>query len=482
MNDSQTVRTRMAPSPTGEMHIASMAMVLKNYAYAKRHKGRFILRIEDTDKTREVMGGVEKIQEIIKAYGLDWDEGPNKGGNYGPYIQSERLAIYQEKVKELIAKDRAYYCFCSKERLATVRVEQQAAHQAPHYDKHCRNLSKEEVEKRLTAGEAHVVRLKVPENQQISFTDLLRGEITFDSNQIDDQILLKSDAYPTYHLAVVVDDHLMKVSHVMRGEEWISSTPKHVLLYRAFDWSMPVFAHIPVYLNPNGRGKMSKRKGAVSAQSFLDRGYLPEAMLNFCMILGWTPTDQREIISLEEYINEFDPQDVSMNPVAFDMKKLNWLNGIYIRRLSQEDLISRLQNFIPKSFPLEKLTEILSLIYERLETLADFARLTSFFYEDLNYDSQLLLKKSKDNPTLVKEQLTLTKEVLKQLDGFNLSNLETNIRQLQSDHNWHKGQYFMMLRIAVTGRIATPPLFETMVVLGQNLVEQRLGLALAKLI
>jgi len=481
MSQQLTVRTRMAPSPTGEMHIASLAIVLKNYAYAKKQAGQFILRIEDTDKTREVEGGVERIQEIIKRYGLDWDEGPGRGGEYGPYIQSERLNIYQEEVKKLLANGQAYYCFCSKERLEALRSEQQAAHQPPHYDQHCRNLSQTEVEQRLAAGESYVIRLKVPTDEEIAFTDLLRGEITFNSSQVDDQVLLKSDGYPTYHLAVVIDDHLMKISHVMRGEEWISSTPKHILLYRAFGWDIPVFAHIPVYLNPDGKGKMSKRFGTVSAQSFLDRGYLPEAMLNFCMILGWAREDQREIMTLAEYIEEFEPSQLSMNAVAFDMRKLNWLNGVYIRQLSQPELIKRLEPFMPTDFPEEKLTAVLPLVYERMETLADFAELSSFFYGEIDYETDLLLKKSQDNPQLVREQLQLSKALLSQISELSVENLEQAIRNLQTKQDWHKGQYFMMLRLAVTGKTATPPLFETMVVLGQDLLEKRLDFALNKL-
>jgi glutamyl-tRNA synthetase len=475
------IRTRMAPSPTGEMHVASLATLLKNYAYAKRHQGQFVLRIEDTDKVREVAGGVEKIQEIIKKYGLDWDEGPGKEGPYGPYIQSQRLNIYQEKAKELVQKGKAYYCFCSKERLEKLRQEQQDQRQAPHYDKHCRHLESSEVERRLAAGEPHVIRLKVPENQEITFTDLLRGEITFNSSQVDDQVLLKSDAYPTYHLAVVVDDSLMKISHVMRGEEWISSTPKHVLLYQAFDLPMPKFVHIPLFLNPDGKGKMSKRKGTVSAQSFLDKGYLPEAVLNFLMILGWSPADQREIISLEEYVKEFDPGDLSMNSVAFDIKKLDWINGVYIRRLSMEELKKRLQNFIPLEFPQEKLDVVLNLIYERLVTLADFAELSNFFYQDIDYETQLLFKKANGQKDLLFQQIELTKESIDKLSVFNLENLEQEIRKLQEENNWHKGQYFMMLRIAMTGQTATPPLFETMMVLGKEIILKRLTLATEKI-
>jgi len=262
------VRTRMAPSPTGEMHVGSMATLLKNYAFAKKHGGQFILRIEDTDKEREVAGGVAAIQEIIHRYGLDWDEGPDKDGGFGPYIQSERLAIYKQAALDLVANGKAYYCFCSKERLSDIKKQQLADKKPPHYDRHCRNIPLKEAQKRVAEGESYVIRLKVPESQTITFTDLIRGQITFNSNLIDDQILLKSDGYPTYHLAVVVDDHLMKITHVMRGEEWISSTPKHILLYRAFAWDIPIFAHIPVFLNPDGKGKMSKRKGMVSAASF----------------------------------------------------------------------------------------------------------------------------------------------------------------------------------------------------------------------
>jgi len=482
MQDKQLpIRTRMAPSPTGEMHVASMATLLKNYAFAKRHHGQFILRIEDTDKTREVPNGVEQIQAIIRKFGLDWDEGPGKDGPYGPYIQSQRINIYQEKAQELVAKGQAYYCFCSKQRLEEVRLQQQANHQLPRYDQHCRYLSEEEVQKKLAAGESYVIRLKVPANQDIVFTDLLRGEISFNSNLVDDQVLLKSDGYPTYHLAVVVDYHLMKISHVMRGEEWISSTPKHVLLYQAFGWDLPIFAHFPLFLNPDGKGKMSKRKGTVSAQSFLDRGYLPEALLNFLMILGWALKDQKEIMSLEEYIEAFDPRDLSVNSVVFDVKKLDWLNGIYIRKLDRPELKKRLQPFIPPAFPHQKIDSILDLVYERLVTLADFAELTDFFYKEIDYSTATLLKKAQDQPGLVDEQIQETKRVIASLDVVDANSLEKCIRQLQEKHDWHKGQYFMMLRIAMTGRTATPPLFETMAVLGKDLILERLDLALKRL-
>lgn len=474
------VRTRMAPSPTGEMHVGSMATLLKNYAFAKKYSGQFILRIEDTDKLREVPGGVEAIQAIIKRYGLDWDEGPGKGGEYGPYIQSARLDIYKREVQKLIDNDQAYYCFCSKERLAEVKEQQMANKQAPHYDRHCRDISKEEAQQRVANGEEYVIRLKVPEDQEITFTDLLRGEITFNSNLIDDQVLLKSDGYPTYHLAVVIDDYLMKISHIMRGEEWISSTPKHVLLYQAFAWPVPVFAHIPVFLNPDGKGKMSKRKGMVSAASFLDRGYLAEAMLNFFMILGWAKKDQQEVIGLEEYIQEFEPSDLSSNSVAFDIKKLNWLNGVYIRKLSNEQLLEKIAPFVPQDFPADKVAQVLPLIQERLITLADFTELTKFFYGSISYKTDLLLKKA-DSKELVILELNETIKEIETLSDWNLLEIEEKVMGLQEKKAWHRGQFFMMLRIAVTGEKATPPLFDTMIVLGKELVISRLKEALNKL-
>lgn len=465
------VRTRMAPSPTGEMHVGSMGIVLKNYAFAKKHNGTFVLRIEDTDKEREVSGAVNRIQEIITAYGLDWDEGPGKGGEYGPYIQSERITMYKDMAEKLVQEAKAYYCTCSRERLTEVREAQRAAKVPPKYDQYCRNRQNE-VKEEIAAGSEFVIRLKTPDNQDVTFTDLIRGDITFNTSSVDDQVLLKSDGYPTYHLAVVVDDNLMKITHIMRGEEWISSTPKHVLLYQAFGWDMPVFAHIPVYLNPDGKGKMSKRKGTVSAQSFLDKGYLPKALLNFFMILGWAHPEEKEILTLEEYIEHFDPKDVSSKSVVFDLKKLDWINGMYIRKLSHSELAEALQPFIPKSFPADLVDGVVPLIHERLEKLSDFAELTSFFTGEIEIPKNLLFKKS--NPEQVAEQLDKTLALLTKLENWTIEAIETAIRNLQEEHDWKRGQYFMMLRIASTGRKATPPLFETMHQIGKNGILKRL--------
>jgi glutamyl-tRNA synthetase len=476
------IRTRMAPSPTGEYHVGHLATLLKNYAFAKGNKGKFILRIEDTDQTRKVEGAVEKILEVIKAYGLSWDEGPDVGGDYGPYVQSQRLELYKEKALELVEKGKAYYCFCSKERLDKIRDEQRKNKIPPKYDGYCKNLSKQEIQKKLEAGESYVIRLNVPKNREIVYHDLIRGEIKVNSDILDEQVLLKSDGFPTYHLAVVVDDTLMKITHIMRGEEWLSSTPKHILLYEAFGLTPPIYAHVPIFLNPDGKGKMSKRKGTVSAISFLEKGYLPEAMLNFFMILGWARKDEREIMTLDEYVEEFNPKKISAKSVVFDLKKLAWLNGVYIRNLSNEDLKNRLKSFIPADFPQEKLDEILILVKERLVILSDFEELTSFFYRDFIIDEDLkksVLKKADFD--LVKLQLEKTTEVLNKQTSFDLKFVENSIRQLCEKEEYQKSQYFMMLRLAITGRKATPPLFETMMALGKEKVLSRFREILASL-
>ncbi len=465
----------MAPSPTGEYHVGHIATLLKNYAFARHHGGQFVLRIEDTDQKRKVDGAVEKILNVIKGFGLDWDEGPVKGGPHDPYFQSERLPLYAEAVQQLLDADQAYYCFATSEELAEMREQQQAAGKPPRYDGRYREHPKAEALKRVAAGEDYVIRLKVPADQQISFTDVIRGDITFNSNEVDDQVLLKSDGFPTYHLAVVVDDHAMEITHVLRGEEWISSTPKHVLLYQAFGWQQPVYAHIPVFLNPDGKGKMSKRKGTVSAHSFLEQGYLPAAMLNFFMILGWAHPDQTEILDLDEYIRVFDPADISPNSVVFDLPKLDWINGVYIRKLSTDQLASKLTSFLPSDFPVQKIQDILPLVHERLVKLSDIEELTDFFYRTPSIDSSLLLKKA-DQAT-VSEQLTATATALSEIE-WTLENIENTIRSLQETNDWKRGQYFMMLRIAATGKKATPPLFETLEVIGKEQVLERLQTAL----
>lgn len=480
-----TVRTRIAPSPTGIAHLGTAYTAMRNLAIAHQFQGQFLVRIEDTDRERYVEGAVDVIFDALSWLGLKNDEGPNVGGPHAPYTQSERLSIYQEQVLNLIENGTAYYCFCTKERLDQVRAAQQAKKELPRYDKFCRHLPLAEAKKRVEAGEKYVIRLKVPETGATICQDVVRGPIEFQNSGIDDQVLLKSDGYPTYHLGVVVDDHLMEITHIIRGEEWLSSTPKHVLIYQAFGWELPVFAHLPVIRNKD-HSKMSKRKNDVSILSHRDKGYLPEAINNFLALMGWSHPEKKEIFSLDEFLQLFTLERITLTAPVYDLEKLNWLNGIYIRELSDEELVSRLApsaanggvGFIPADCPKDMVSQILPLIKERLVTLKDFEGLSDFFYREITVDQAMLTKKS--SPGEVSAQLTATKTALEALaqKDWTHENIEQKIRSLAETNGWKPGQYFMMLRVAVTGRTATPPLFETMAVIGQGIILARLQIVL----
>ncbi|RLC83882.1 MAG: glutamate--tRNA ligase, partial [Chloroflexi bacterium] len=320
-----TIRVRFAPSPTGQPHIGNIRTVVFNWLFARQHHGKFILRIEDTDRSRYAPNAVKVIKDSLRWLGLDWDEGPDIGGPYGPYVQSQRLEFYREKAEELIEKGWAYRCNCTPERLERIRKEQRARVETPMYDGHCRELPPDAI----SPDEPHVIRLKVPREGTTTVHDLLRGDITFENRLIDDQILLKSDGFPTYHLAVVVDDHLMNITHIMRGDDWISSTPKRVLLYQALGWEPPVYAHVPLVLGPDGK-KLSKRHGAVSIADFRKQGYLPDALFNFLALLGWSPGEgeEQEIFSREELLELFDIQHINLASAVFSYDKLDWMNGV----------------------------------------------------------------------------------------------------------------------------------------------------------
>ncbi|PIR99163.1 glutamate--tRNA ligase [Candidatus Collierbacteria bacterium CG10_big_fil_rev_8_21_14_0_10_44_9] len=459
-----TVRTRIAPSPTGIAHLGTAYTAMRNLAIARQNKGQFIVRIEDTDRARYVEGAVEVIFEAMKWLGLTYDE--------GPYTQSERLPIYLEHAKQLVEKGEAYYCFCTKERLDEVKQAAITKKELPRYDKHCRNLDPAMAAERAKT-EPHVIRLKVPETGVTICQDIVRGPIEFQNSGIDDQVLLKSDGYPTYHLGVVVDDHLMSITHIIRGEEWLSSTPKHVLIYQAFGWELPIFTHLPVIRNKD-HSKMSKRKNDVSILSHRDKGYLPEAINNFLALMGWSHPGKKEIFSLEEFLKLFTLERITLTAPVYDIEKLNWLNGQYIRELPDTELTTRLTNFIPADCPKDMVSQILPLIKERLVTLKDFEELTAFFYRDITVDQTILTKKS--SPDEVKAQLLATHTSLQSLDdkSWTHENIEYKIRSLSEANGWKPGQYFMMLRIALTGKTATPPLFETMAVLGREKVLLRL--------
>lgn len=469
-----TVRTRIAPSPTGIAHLGTAYTAMRNLAIARQNKGQFLVRIEDTDRSRYVEGAVEVIFDALSWLGLIHDEGPDIGGPHAPYTQSERLSIYQEYVAKLIDNDHAYYCFCTQERLNQVRADQQAKKMLPRYDGHCRRLKQIDIKKRIQAGESHVIRLKVPESGVTICHDVVRGPIEFQNSGIDDQVLLKSDGYPTYHLGVVVDDYLMGITHVIRGEEWLSSTPKHVLIYEAFGWQPPVFAHLPVIRNKD-HSKMSKRKNDVSILSHRDKGYLPEAINNFLGLMGWSHPEKKEIFSLDEFLKLFTLERITLTAPVYDLEKLNWINGMYIREMSDIELTKRLTPFVPSDCPKELVAQILPLIKERLVTLKDFEELSDFFYRDITVDQAVLTKKSTAEE--VTTQLATTKASLEALDDKSWSheNIEQKVRSLAEEQGWKPSQYFMMLRVAVTGKTATPPLFETMQVLGREKVLARLS-------
>jgi len=467
-----TIRTRIAPSPTGFPHIGTVFQALFDYVYAKKYDGQFIIRVEDTDQARKVEGAEAALFDTLEYYGLTPDEGPRYGGDYGPYRQSERLDIYQKYAQELLDKGHAYYCFCTPERLDQVRKDKQKAGLPPMYDRHCRAIDPAEAAKR-TASEKYVIRMKVPDNEKIVVNDVIRGEILFDSGTVDDQVLMKSDGYPTYHLAVVVDDHLMAITHMVRGEEWISSAPKHVLLYRYFGWNAPVMIHTPLLRNPD-RSKLSKRHGHTSAQWYQEAGYLPEAVINFLATRVWNHPDGSEVFPLSELIKHFDFANMHIQGPIVDLNKLNWLNGQWIRSLNDKDLVTRLTPFMPKGLTPIMLISILPLIRDRLNTLADLPDLSDFFVKLPPMDEKLLLKESKMTANELVDYLQSVKDIVSNVPDFSPSNIESACRQLQEKLGLKPRPAFMSLRLAVTGKAATPPLFDVMSVLGKNEVISRL--------
>src|SRR3972149_2578143 len=401
---NQTPRVRFAPSPTGYLHVGGLRTALYNYLFAKHNNGKFILRIEDTDRNRYVEGAVENLIKALKWAGLNYDEGPDTGGDFGPYMQSQRLDIYQKHADELISKGKAYYCFCTSERLTALRQEQerQKLPQAK-YDKHCLNLSQIEIAKNLSNKIPYVIRLNVHQNQKIIFDDIIRNRIEFESNNVDDQVLIKSDGYPTYHLANVVDDHLMKITHVIRGEEWLSSTPKHVLLYDAFEWERPIFAHLPLLLNPD-RSKLSKRQGDVAVEDYRAKGYLKEALINFVALLGWNYGDDKEFYEMDELIEKFSLDRVHKAGAVFNTEKLNWLNYEHLRRKSDVELLKLLRTEIDKSefsrnnYIDDYLLKVIAAMKERVSFVKEYLTKSPYFFKPPeNYEEQNLKKRWKED-------------------------------------------------------------------------------------
>ena len=477
------VRTRFAPSPTGYLHIGGLRTALYAFLWARHNRGTFILRIEDTDRARLVERAIEDIMESLKWVGINWDEGPDIGGPYGPYLQSKRLDIYKKHAEELLEKGKAYRCFCSPERLEEIRKAQREKGERIGYDGHCRGLSEEEVRKKIESGEPYVIRLKIEQKGVTAFKDLIRGKIETPNNILDDHILIKSDGYPTYHMANVVDDHLMAITHVIRGEEWISSTPRHIALYRAFGWDPPEFAHVPVILAEGG-GKLSKRHGATTVREFRENGYLPEALLNFVALLGWAIDDKTEIIDMETMIKHFDITKVNKSSAIFSYNKLDWFNGVYIRNTGDEELLKQIEPFLLKSGLLNDeeiksnktyLKKIIPLIRERLKNLSQAPELIGFFF-DRHYrirEEQALIPKGLSPEEGIKI-LEVSKKALEKIDQFNEKNIEESLRKLMSEMGLKPAQIFMPLRVAITGSRVSPGLFETISVLGKERTIKRI--------
>ncbi|MEW6141956.1 MAG: glutamate--tRNA ligase [Chloroflexota bacterium] len=474
------VRVRFAPSPTGYPHVGNIRTALFNWLFARHGRGVFILRIEDTDVARKVEGAVEAIMAGLKWLGLDWDE--------GPFLQSQRLDIYEKHARWLVDNNHAYYCWCSPQRLEAMREEQVRRKQPPGYDRHCRDLSDKEKAERAASGVRPVVRFKTPLEGQMVFTDLIRGEVAFDNSTLDDFVMLKSDGYPTYHLANVVDDHLMRISHVMRADEWLSSTPRHKLMYQAFGWELPQFAHLPMILGPD-RSKLSKRHGATSITEYQEQGYIPEAMFNFLALLGWSLDDKTELMSREQIIESFTIERISKTAAIFNREKLDWMNGAYLRQMSSGEYAARVLPFMEKHLPASAarpldaayLAKVIPLVQERARTLAEVPSLTDFFFGgDLVYETALLTSRTMDAAKAV-EALKSAAAVLGPPENWNETKLEELLRAEAVRLNFSNRDYFGVLRVAVTGRTASPPLVPVMVVLGREQCLERVKSALRKL-
>jgi glutamyl-tRNA synthetase len=470
--------------------VGNIRTALFNWLFARHHGGSFIVRIEDTDVARKVKGAVESIVDALRWLGLDWDEGPDVGGEYKPYFQSERLDLYRNYARQLLDNGFAYKCYCTPERLAQMRTEMtQRKESQRSYDRHCRYLTAEERAEREVQGLTSVIRFKIePLEGQTKFHDLIRGDITFENSELDDIVLLKSDRYPTYHLANIIDDHLMKISHVMRADEWLSSTPRHVLLYQAFGWEPPLFAHLPMILGTD-RAKLSKRHGATSVIELREQGYLPEVVLNFLALLGWSLDDKTDIFSREELVRHFSIERVSKTGAIFNHEKLHWMNGVSLRALSYEELLRKIMPFLESILPEEVkrpiseeyVSRIVPLIRERINTMAEAATYADFFFlDELEYDTSLLVGKKMTTETTLKA-LKAAQEKLSQMESFDHNSLESRLRSLAEELGLKAGQLFNPLRVAITGRTAAPPLFETMVVLGEERCLERIGAAAEKL-
>jgi glutamyl-tRNA synthetase len=473
------VRVRFAPSPTGFPHIGNLRTALFNWLFARHHGGVFILRIEDTDIARKVEGAEEAILSSLRWMGLDWDE--------GPYFQSERLPLYQEAARALVERGHAYHCFCSTERLSEMRKEQMRRKMPPGYDRLCRNLTPAQREERLAQGITPVIRFRIPLEGQTRFNDLVKGQVTFNHNILDDFVLLKADGFPTYHLANIVDDHDMKITHVLRADEWLASTPRHLLLYQAFGYEPPQFVHLPMIL-ADDRSKLSKRHGAVSVTEFQEEGFLPQAMVNFMALLGWSLDDHTEMFTLEELVRCFSVERLARTGAIFNRQKLEWMNGVYLRKLTLEEFVdmarpyldSDLPPSVPRPLDRDYLLQMAPFIQERARTLGEVPGLADFFFlAEVDYETGPLLKGMEKDARkqgqdaaeaipMAVQALDKAMEAIEQAAEFEPEPLEHGFRALGEELGLSAGAFFGLLRVALTGRTASPPLFSTISILGRE--------------
>ena len=479
---NKEVRVRFAPSPTGYLHVGGLRTALYNYLFAKKNNGKFVLRIEDTDQSRYVEGAVEKLINSLNWVGLEYNEGPDKEGNFGPYFQSNRLEIYHKFIKELITKKKAYHCFCAPERLKALREDQQKQ-KLPQakYDKHCLHLTEDEVKEKLENNIPHVIRLNVEPNQIVRFNDHVRGSVEFNTDNIDDQVLIKSDGYPTYHLANVVDDHLMEISHVIRGEEWLSSTPKHVMLYNFFDWELPEFAHLPLLLNPD-KSKLSKRQGDVAVEDYKDKGYLKEALINFVALLGWNFGDDQEYYLLNEMVEKFSLERVNKAGAVFNIEKLDWLNGLHIRNKNNEEILPLFKSELEKSkyttndYKDAWLLQIIESMKERINFVKELIDNCSYFYEKpSNYDDNIIKKRWKDDSAKLLAEYA---EELSKMKGESKEDFEKTLKLVAENNECGAGRIIHPARLAVSGIGVGPGVYDLLVILGKKEVIDRINIAL----
>lgn len=476
------VRVRYAPSPTGLQHIGGIRTALFNFFFARANGGKFILRIEDTDQTRSTPEALQDLYDTLDWLGVSWDEGPVKGGPCGPYIQSEKVEVYRKHAADLLAKGEAYRCFCTPERMEKLRQEQTEKKLDPGYDRHCRNLDPAESEKRAAAGEPHVIRLKIPEEGTTGFTDLILGEITRQNRDISpDPVILKTDGFPTYHLANVIDDHAMKISHVMRAQEWIPSTPLHLQIYRAFDWNPPVFCHLPMVMGPDG-SKLSKRHGSTAVRDFRRDGYLAEAVLNYVSLLGWSYDDSREFFSRQDLEQLFDVSKLNKAPAVFDYKKLEWFNGQYIRQKPAAELAEMLMPYLsaaglvgqePTPAEREKVLAAVPLVQERLKKLSEAPEQLTFLFRELTaWNTDEAIPKKMDGAGTL-SVLRMLETVLEGFFDRDDTANEELFRQKSEELGIKLGQVLQPLRVAITGTTVSPPLFESIRLLGRDVTLSR---------